>query len=295
MMETQEVIIRFPVIRAQLAGNVVGTQNWKGRVSSTADINKQIENELDGMLKAINHHLKSGITVNVVTEGGKIVHVPFSASLTWDIQAHADDQAFDKRGRKPLQVRFGSKRHRILWRLGRTEDWTSLNNKDGAILEAAGYISGFQVTERGKQLLEKLNQEGPRTKGEQVKLARFLIDCITPGGRVYSRNPMMGYAIPSGLVTRDVQPVSQLPTLNRVFYNLTPQGREWLEERSVWLMHERNIDTSQTSYIRRIHLIGFLPLEALNEFLVSEQHFYRKAARERYAELTGSEWKEEPI
>jgi hypothetical protein len=172
--------------------------------------------------------------------------------------------------KKRVQIDFDSTLHRALFNVA--QNW-SCSERLLSILQVLELVDYRGCcTEKGLQLLQKLQHEGPKGKKKDMIITTTLLkipNSFVPWG------PIITFLIEQGLVTRTGR---QQPSL-------LPKAEEWLKEKVPQLWSQLISEIPNYSYEGIKFVLSFLPLGYLNELLTSRHEEFRKLARERINEL----------
>lgn len=271
-MKKCRVAVKYPHIRIEIGDEVYELEGWEAEVQNLDDLRHSFAESPNVLFQALLYTLSSGnLKAEITFEGkeGVQAQVPFQmAGYDWWTFPTISEQSIRAKMGEEIAVRYMGRLHKTLY-------LTSILSRDRmnqprtlATLETLGLIENLRVTDKGAQVLEQLQELGPpQNSAGLVMQANELLDIYSFHD---SHNPLRVWLQQRLLITP----------------RLTGSGRDQLTNGGYkWLtVHGRQL-LSLTSFIHRTALIPFLPAEALNEFLTSDDGNTRDLAKMRMREL----------
>jgi len=271
-MRKQEAKIEYPHIRVEIGDKVFELKDWTGEVKGYDDLRSKFVAEPFMLFRRVLLELQHGLEAKLTLEQDSDTEISLPLKMTgekWQVVITMSKQSIQAGSGKSIPIRFMSLLHRALHQVRYGSTFPYGKARSIVTLQSLGLLKGYTATQKGEEVLAQLQELGPPEGNKGLLM--IANELLSIDKEV--RNPLRFWLRANNFTT----PMS---THISAPYKLTDMGRAWLEQNGVDVLQLRGFTQHRA-------LIAFLPLEALNVFLASDDEALRQRARERVEALGG--------
>lgn len=279
-MQRQRIAIKLTSVSTLVGDFTASLEGWGGEVEGVTAIRGQVRSLVRALVRKFNTHLNRSLTATITLEDGTKLEVAVDVDLTGVYTPQITEQSLKVAMGKEIPIKFGSTIHDTLYQI---HNGRRLGARKSAVaLRSLELISswGDAITERGKQVLEQLEELGP----PENKRGRTLVAKVLLNSTSTRRGVVLAYLEGHKFIYYQFRSTT---------YELTDKGKQWLEDRA-HIIYNYKLPPS----FNKADLIPFMSKEQLVAPLTSLDPPVRKAARTRMEKLGGEvveEEEQEPI